>query len=165
MKKFVLIFVICLLCGCAKEEKNITINIYENSDKNDVIEEIKEEDDIVETDVDSKNEIKDTEKIEEKVLESNNNLTEIHDESTLNKVTNKVKESYNNSKEWYDDNKDELKDINSQIIENDKQTINGWIDKTTTWYQENKDYLKQETQKIYENDKQTIQDLYNKIKN
>ena len=40
MKKIILIFIICLLVsGCGKENKNITINIYENSDKEEVIEE------------------------------------------------------------------------------------------------------------------------------
>jgi hypothetical protein len=68
-------------------------------------------------------------------------------------------------KDWYNENKDELKDINSEIIENDKNAVNGWIDSAKNWYNENKDEIKDSVKEQYNSDKETIEDLYNKIKN
>ena len=39
MKKIIIVLIITLFCfGCAKEDKNITINIYENGEKKETIE-------------------------------------------------------------------------------------------------------------------------------
>ena len=177
MKKILLIIVMCLLaCGCSKHEKNITINIYENSDT-----EIKQEQkeivkDQSEKEISTNNQTTVQEEVSTKSNQSNNinkqqsnpvseNNNDNTEQPTLFKVTDKVKDTYNNAKDWYNANKDELKNINSDIIENDKNTINVWIDSGKSWYEENKDALKQGAKEIYENDKQTINDLYNKIKN
>lgn len=169
MKKIMLIFTICLLVsGCGKTEKNVTINIYENSDKEVIKEEIKNEDN-EKTTVVEKQEIivikeKDNEQVSSSNTQSNTNENS-NEESILDKVTDKVKDTYNGAKDWYNTNKDELKDINGEIVENDKNTINGWIGKAKNWYEENKNELKNSAEEVYNNDKQTIEDLYNKIKN
>ena len=157
MKRIILIFIICLLVsGCGKTEKNITINIYENNDKQEVTEEIKKEEN--KKDIEDENEI-----VKDNFSELN---TESNDKkTTASKITEKVKDTYNGAKNWYNANKEELKDINNQIVENDKNTIDTWIDKTTSWYEENSDELKKSSEEIYNNDKKIIEDLYNKIIN
>ena len=42
MKKILILLIIMLCFGCAKEEKNITINIYENTDKTEEIEKVQQ---------------------------------------------------------------------------------------------------------------------------
>lgn len=164
MKKIIFVFAICLLCiGCSKNEKNITINIYENSDTNEIKDEIKVEESYKLEDKNTTNPPEESNQI--KQTHDSNSQNNVDEEYTFDKITNKVKDTYNTAKTWYDTNKDEIKDINSDIIENDKNNIDGFIDKTTTWYEENKEELKQESLNIYNNDKQTIEDLYNKIKN
>ena len=161
MKKIILIFVLCFLCvGCMKNEKNITINIYENKDK-EIKEEVKTIEEIITEDKEKI--IKQEQTINEEIVE--NIPQENISTSQGNTVSNKVKDTYNSAKEWYKQNKDELKSINNDILENDKNTINSWIESGKTLYEENKDFIVDETKKIYYNDKQTIEDLYNKIKN
>ena len=114
-----------LFCfGCRKTDKNITINIYENSVKEEINEEI------------------------------NDNISSVEDMSNIEQA-----------KDWYDKNKDDVKDINKEIIESDKEAITNIIDDTKSWYDENKDELKETSKEIYNNDKETLIDLYNKIKN
>ena len=110
MKKILLVFVICLICvGCGKQEKNITINIYENSDRSEVQEEIKEKEEIKQENQDQSviesNKIIIKEKVvesnvseEQKTIESN---IQKGSQSTLDKVEEKITNSYNNAKDWY----------------------------------------------------------------
>ena len=166
MKKIILIFVLCFLCvGCGKSEKNITINIYENKEK-DIKEEAKTIEEIITED---KEKIIEQEKIKQEQTANEGIVENIPQEnistSQGNTVSNKVKDTYSSAKEWYNENKDELKSINNDILENDKNTINSWIESGKTLYEENKDLIIDESKKIYYNDKQTIEDLYNKIKN
>lgn len=173
MKKILLIFVISLLCiGCGKQEKNITINIYENSDKSEV--KVTEET-IEKKSKQTKTEQKENKNTSSKVESNDTNTkeeqpapqytTETSSDFTLDKAKNKVTSTYNSAKNWYDNNKDELKDINSGIVEEDKNTINDLIDKGKNWYNENKDPIKEKITNSYNSDKETLEDLYNKLKN
>lgn len=106
MKKILLIIPICLLCfGCGK----ITININDNTDmKEKAIEKA----------------------IEKKAEEFENKIEEEIDdeESNLDKAKDKIKDAYESAKTWYEENKDEIKGINEEIIEEDKQTIKKFYD-------------------------------------
>ena len=157
MKRIILIFVICLLCiGCGKQEKNVTINIYENSDKSEVKEEINKTDDTTKenqeqtsnkkTNENQSNEKQNNDiKVEQQTTQSNNQASaQTNSESTLGKVKDKTINTYNNAKDWYNTNKDELKDINGEIVEEDKNTINDLIDKAKDWYNTNKGSIKEQ---------------------
>ena len=176
MKKFLIIACASLMCfGCGKKN-NITINIYENEGSEKV--EIKEE---------SKTNDRDTKVIGETVVEENKDNSQnssTKEESSLDTAKGKVKETYDKIKNWYDENKDELKDINKEILQEDTDTIKDianqaktWYDEKTSedsdsvlakvklWYNDNKDNIKDTAKETLNQDKETLSDLFNKKNN
>lgn len=166
MKKILIfIFACILLSGCNKKDKNIVINIY-NDNKEEVvyqdivddgIEEVKPNDDSLFDLKKSQNNgvLTESETINsnielEKIVESDN-FTQ--DESKIEKVKN-----------WYNDNKDGLKNISSDIIEEDINSVKNMFGSAKNWYNDNKDELKNSVDEIYNNDKDTLNNLYKKIK-
>ena len=102
MKRVLIVFVLCLLCfGCRKNEKNITINIYDNrGNKSDVIEKsLNTEKDSI-TNKESNN--SETYQLNDKDIKNNKN-------STLNNIKDKASSTYNSTKTWYNNNKGEIK--------------------------------------------------------
>lgn len=156
MKKNVIVFTVLLFCfGCAKEDNNITINIYENIDQKETIE--------IQDDTNVGEEVEETTKEEIKYL---NTYSVIHDESNASSTNESINKSkLEETKDWYDKNKDELSNINKEILNEDKETIINIIDGVTAWYAENKDELKSASDEIIENDKNTIKDLFGSASN
>lgn len=156
MKKFLLITFMCLFCfGCGKTEKNITINIYENKDtevKENLTDEDKEKSNI-ETNFNNTNENIIKEEIEE------DTKIEHPNEGVVDNV-----ESNNKTDNWYSKNKDEIKDISKEIIENDVNNINNLIDSAKNWYNDNKEDLKSASDDVISNDKEIISNLLDKFK-
>jgi len=143
MKKNIFILIVCLFCfGCSK----IEINIYEKSEEKDT------------TKYQEKEYDSDKEKIEENLIKNNPNTDE-------NVDLGKEESTFNNVKDWYSENKEEIKDTNKEIIENDKNTIKEAIDKTKDWYSENKEEIKDTNKEIIEENKNAIKNLYDDVKN
>lgn len=140
MKKFLVLIFISLLCfGCGKKS-DITINIYENSsDKSQVEEKSKD--------------------VEKDLQNSSDDSTESTEETTLDSTKKSTKDKYDSAKEWYNDNKDELKEINREIIQDDIDTITNAKDKAKEWYDDNKNSIKQSAQDKYEESKNKIEEL------
>lgn len=167
MKKFMMVLVVTLFCfGCSKDDKNITINIYESGEQKETIkveEDLQLEEDIQEVFNEvEQNELKKEENINENL---DSGLSAIESNSNVNNNTSEDKSKLEEVKDWYNENKDELSDINKEILENDKNTITSIIGSASSWYNENKDELKQTSEEIYNNEKETLKDLYNKLKN
>lgn len=154
MKKIILIFIVCIfLCGCAKQEKNTTVNTYENYDK-DVIQEI------IKTE--TREEGTPTKKIEKNTSES----------SKTEKVESSVKSMVEKTKDWYSENRDELKDISNDILKENKEDLTNMVDSAKEWYIENKeDLVKTQNELYYEEKeakvslKETATNFLNKLKN
>lgn len=161
MKKFLIIIFLSFLClGCGK---NITINVYENSDSEKV--QITEEN---KSNNENSKVVKEITIIEKSNNSSNQNNdldTSTKENSTLKTIKDKATDSYNSAKNWYDNNKDELKEINKEIMQDDIDTINSMADKTKTWYSENKDEIKDTAKDKYNEAKSALKDLFGKLKN
>lgn len=149
--------------GCGRDEKNITINIYDNKDSIDQNKEaVQSEEDVgrytYNESTNTFNSVYDNTEDNKKENESQNQISN----DTIN---DKVVSSVSDAKNWYNSNKDELKDISNEILQDDINNINNLIDSTKDWYNENKDDLVATANEIYYNDKETISDLFDKIKN
>ena len=59
----------------------------------------------------------------------------------LVKIKDSIVEIAKNSYAWYEENKDELKEISKEILEEDKTTIKNAFDNTKNWYEENQKYF------------------------
>lgn len=149
MKKIILI-IVCILCfGCTKEEKYVTINIYENDTTNN-----------------NSEEVSDGLTIEENFNDKDNSVNNSKDSS--NSETSKV----NQIKDWYNKNKDELKNISTEILKNDVDTLNGLVDDAQSWYDDNKDDIKNTVSdwkdaavEYYDEEKEKITDFFENINN
>lgn len=158
MKKIFILLILCMICvGCGKEENNITINVYENT--NSAKEDVQdiEVEEVMDTNI---NNGVDKETI---IKEESNSATSTKSNADIN--TSKISENVSKAKEWYDENKDELKEISTDIVNEDKETITEMVDSVKNWYSENKDDLTDTATEIYNNDKETILGLYDKMKN
>lgn len=166
MKKIIMILVITLFCfGCTNEAKNTNINIEENIDKKNT--EIIQTKQQIGEELSVKNDVKNDEIVDSNELELYQ--SEKKDEMILNNeetnVENNIsqdKSKLQQAKDWYAENKDELSQINKEILEEDKNTINSIIDETTSWYEENKEELGSISKEILENDKNTINGIIDK---
>ena len=150
MKKILIIVFISFLCfGCSKDNKNIVINIYENSDTQKT--ELKENNgkEIITKEIVIN---KDSDNSEKESKEGKN--------SKINSLKDKVKETYNSAKTWYDNNKDELKNINDELLQESIDTITNTTNKAKTWYDDNKDVIKDKTQEKYNSAKQYLKNLF-----
>ena len=145
-----MILVLCLLCfGCGKTEKNVTINIYHNDEASKIEESTKEK----VTEINDNSSINTDNNTSEVTTNDNENTS-----STLDSLKEKAKDKYNSTKDWYSENKDELKEINNGIIQEDIDTVTGVVDKVKNWYSNNKDDIKDKT-------KDTLSNLLGKLKN
>ena len=173
MKKILIILFASLLCfGCGKRN-NITININENEKSNtsQINEEIKEN---------SKDTIKD-DLVEDTKKQDNTISSDSEKGLNLDSAKDKAKETYDKVKSWYDENKDELKDINKEILEDDLNTLkeasdklkdwyedktsedsNSILSKVKIWYNNNKDNIKDAAKESLSSDKEVLSDLFNK---
>ena len=128
-----------IICTCflllGCSNKSVVINIYDN-EKN----------------------TKETNSINEKVEDQTNKNFK------LDEIKEKTKDSLETISEWYDNNKEKIKDINKEIIEEDKGNIKNLLDRVKKWYKENKDEIKETVEKEINDDKKIIQNFFNKIK-
>lgn len=158
MKKLAVIILLVLCVGCGKEEKNLTINIYENVDSNS-----KES---IKVDTQKNDIINDLKSKEIKIEESNNSSSKIK-ESQNEESNNNSKNILDEAKSWYKDNKEELKEKSDEILRNDVQNLESLYDNAKNWYETNetvskvKDYVKDE----YNSDKDKLIDFWNNITN
>ena len=162
-KLFILVFIGLLCFGCGKKN-NVTINIYQNSEKDEkVIEEKKDKelnDNSSNIDVSSN-----SEETKEENLDSDNNNTTSSKDSKLDSIKEKAKDKYNTAKSWYDENKEELKEINKDIIQNDIDTVTNATDKVKSWYSDNKDSIKEKAKDKYNTGKEKLKDIFSNSDN
>jgi len=170
MKKVLIIISLSLLLfGCGKEQKNITVNIYGN-DK--VVADVKQNETKTDNNINSDTE-KDKE-IENKVDKNSSNntvVTQKEDNSNNYSVPNESTANNNASsneteekKGWYATNKDELKDISKEILEDDVNSLKGLVSGAKDWFNKNKDGLTEAANDIYYSDKEAINNLKDKFK-
>ncbi len=161
MKKLIVLIIFCILCsGCGKENKTIIVNVYDNHDKID--EKTNTYEDVSTSEYDEKTVIQENETF---IKDSNVNNS-ISDSST-DIITEEIKEEskLNKIKSWYQSNKDDIKDISDDILENDKKTLMNLYDNARSWYDDNKEELNSSVNNVYKGDKSTLKDLYDKFAN
>lgn len=161
MKKIILILIISLfLFGCSKKEEKIIINVYNN----EVVSEETKEEKVNEVKEDTINSNASGDMKKEKI-EVENSVSNITEEENEPKQNLPIENKENSKQNWYTENKDELKNISKEIIEQDKEVISDAITNIKDWYNQNKDELTEISNEIYYEEKETLTDLYNKFKN
>lgn len=180
MKKFLIVLVLSfLLFGCGKEPKNVTINIYENGkDSKDEQIESKTNNNVDNSisDINSNN-ILSEDKVDDTNNSTNNNIVSSNEgsndnsysvpndsSSSNNTNSNNNQTSEEDKKGWYATNKDELKDISKEILEDDVNSIKGIVSGAKDWFNKNKEGLTDAANDVYYSDKDAINELYNKFK-
>ena len=67
-------------------------------------------------------------------------------------------------KGWYATNKDELKDISKEILEDDVNSLKGLVSGAKDWFNKNKEGLTDAANDVYYSDKEAINSIKDKFK-
>jgi len=160
-KNIILLMLIFFLTACAKEEKNIAVNIYKCLDQEDCIKEKKDNEMTDKKVIFNKNQTSKNEKIE---YQEQLTPVESFNDNSENEENNVYEAEKKELSEWYNENKDELKETSKEILNEDKKFIAEKVDSVKDWYYENKDDIKQVIKDTYEEEKEKLKDIYKKIK-